>query len=66
MGCYFSLGVLPDPGIKDPFPALAGRFFTTELPGEPLRAVRLNLNGVDVCVCVSYLVVSDSLQPHGL
>ena len=61
-----SLGDLPDPGIKAPFSALAGRFFTTELPGEPLRVVRLNLNGVDVCVCVciSYLVVSDSLQPH--
>ena len=31
-------GDLPDPGIKPVFPAspaLAGRFFTTELPGKP-------------------------------
>ena len=63
-----SPGDFPDPGIKAPFPALAGRFFTTELPEEPLRVVGLNLNGVNVCVCVcvcvSYLVVSDPLQPH--
>ena len=25
----------PDPGIKPVSPALAGRFFTTELPGKP-------------------------------
>ena len=25
----------PDPGIKPTSPALAGRFFTTELPGKP-------------------------------
>ena len=25
----------PDPGIKPMSPALAGRFFTTELPGKP-------------------------------
>ena len=33
-------GNLPDPGIESKFlvsPALAGRFFTTELPGKPLR-----------------------------
>ena len=29
-----SLGDLHDPGIKPEFPALAGRFFTTELPGK--------------------------------
>ena len=31
-------GYLPDPGIEPEFtaaPALAGRFFTTELPGKP-------------------------------
>ena len=28
-------GDLPDPGIKSASPALAGRFFTTELPGKP-------------------------------
>ena len=30
-----SPGVLPDPRIKPTSPALAGRFFTTELPGRP-------------------------------
>ena len=30
-----SLGDFPNLGIKPPFPALAGRFFTTELPGKP-------------------------------
>ena len=28
-------GDLPDPGIKPQSPALAGGFFTTELPGKP-------------------------------
>ena len=28
-------GDLPDPGIKAVSPALAGGFFTTELPGKP-------------------------------
>ena len=28
---------LPDPGIKSVSPELAGRFFTTELPGKPLE-----------------------------
>ena len=28
-------GDLPNPGIELTFPALAGRFFTTELPGLP-------------------------------
>ena len=26
----------PNPGIKPAFPALAGRFFTTEPPGKPI------------------------------
>ena len=30
-------GDLPDPGIKPPCPALAGRFFTTEPPGKPSK-----------------------------
>ena len=32
-----SPGVLPDPGIKPASPALAGGFFTNELPGKPLE-----------------------------
>ena len=31
------LGDLPDPGIKAVSPALAGGFFTTELPGKTSR-----------------------------
>ena len=35
-GLSFPLpGDLPNPGIKSRFPALAGRFFTTESPGKP-------------------------------
>ena len=30
---------LPDPGIKPTSPPLAGRFFTTELPGKPTSSV---------------------------
>ena len=30
-----SLGDLSNPGIKPTSPALAGRFFTSELPGKP-------------------------------
>ena len=28
-------GDLPDPGVEPTSPVLAGRFFTTELPGKP-------------------------------
>ena len=34
-----SPGDLPDPRIQPTSPALAGRFFTTELPGKPLHQV---------------------------
>ena len=30
-------GDLPDPEIEPKFPALAGRFFTAEPPGKPLK-----------------------------
>ena len=33
---FLSPGDLPDPEIKPMSPALAGRFFTTEIPGKPL------------------------------
>ena len=29
--------LLPNPGIKSASPALAGRFFTTESPGEAIK-----------------------------
>ena len=34
-------GNFPDPGIKPLSPALAGRFFTTEPPGEPQQLYML-------------------------
>ena len=37
---------LPDPGIKRMFPALTGRFFTTEPPGMP---------STRICVCAKSL-----------
>ena len=39
-----SLGDLPDPGIEPTSPALAGRFFTTEPPGEALTPSPLPQN----------------------
>ena len=38
---------LPDLGIKPVSPALAGRFFTTEMPGKP-NVVKIQ-GGVDDC-----------------
>ena len=38
-----SPGNLPYPGIKPTSPALAGEFFTTELPGKPTLNPKLNL-----------------------
>ena len=37
-----SLGDLPNPRIKLKSPALAGGFFTTEPPGNPLKGVNPN------------------------
>ena len=42
---FLSPGVLPDPGIEPGSPALAGGFFTTELPGKPLlNAIMMMMN----------------------
>ena len=58
-----SPGGLPHPGIELTFPALAGRFFTTEPPGEPCfsNRVRIFTEGVaftflidDSSVCSTY------------
>ena len=54
---------LPDPGIKPKSlmsPALASRFFTIAPPGKP------NNNNQFSSVHFSLLVMSNSLQPHGL
>ena len=36
-------------------PALAGKFYTTELPGTPDMGITFNTHGV-VCVCVCVCV----------
>ena len=36
-----SIRDLPDPGIEPAFPALVGRFFTTEPPGKPRTLRRI-------------------------
>ena len=42
---FLSPGVHPDPGIEPRSPALAGGFFTTELPGKPLlNAIMMMMN----------------------
>ena len=47
-GLLFSTpGDLPDPGIELASPALAGGFFTTEPPGEPLLGTQGDLNITD-------------------
>ena len=56
-----SQGDLPDPRIKPTSPALAGRFFTTELSGY--LTMHRKVPKTRLCVCSA---VSDSLQPHGL
>ena len=52
-----SRGDLTDSGIKSLSSALAGGFFTTELPGKPPK---LSFSSVQF----SRSVVSDSLRPH--
>ena len=39
LSCPTARGGLPGPGIKPVSPTVAGRFFTTEPPGNPLFAV---------------------------
>ena len=53
-------GNLPNPGIEPTVlmsPALAGRFFTTELPGRPLLYARDSANTVRGCVYTCVFVV---------
>ena len=38
---FLSPGDLPNPRIEPSSPALAGRFFTTELPGKPIITVAI-------------------------
>ena len=60
-------GDFPNPGIVTP--ALAGRFFTTELPGKPPGLCSLAAKYDPLTISLlsfSYSVVSYSLQTHGL
>ena len=43
-----SPGNLPDPGIKPMSPALAGGFFTTELPGKPHYSFTILFNVYEI------------------
>ena len=42
---------LPDSGIKPRSPALAGRFFTAELPGKPQIIGQVNANIAKIVKC---------------
>ena len=46
-------GDLPDPGIKSRSPALASRFFTTELPGKAYTNLCMYLYIYNLCIYVS-------------
>ena len=52
MGCHFLLqGNVSDPGIEPVFPAslaLAGKFFTTELPKKPFQTHYYYTNTDDI------------------
>ena len=62
MGCHFHLrGDLPNSEIKLASPVLAGRFFTTEPPGQALYHIYVC---VTLCSVTSFMF--DSLWPHGL
>ena len=58
---FLPQGNLANTGIKPMSPALAGRFFTTEPPGKPLKHGNVHLS---FSVQFSHSIVSDSLQPH--
>ena len=45
---------LPDPGIERVSPALAGRFFTTELPGKPTGDIPTHRRNKGLCSCGAY------------
>ena len=62
-----SLGDLPDAGIEPTFPALAGGFFTTEPPGEPIGSWLILLTW---CICKLRKLLPDDriilAEFHGL
>ena len=68
-------GNLPHPGIKPTSPAMAGGFFTTEMPGEPFLSVsqyqsergrqRLTPHGAEQAAGVCFLSWFSLLPPPG-
>ena len=50
-----SPGDLPNPGIELASPELAGRFFTTELPGKSLPSTLLVPNSWQLLICSLFL-----------
>ena len=54
-----STGSLPNPGTEPASPPLAGRFFTTELPGKP------NLHYYFVQINAKYSKLMDSILESG-
>ena len=70
MGWLFtSPGDLPDAGIEPMTPALAGRFFTTELPEKPEPYLKVSLNflnsNVRVFVAIIFKICSMSFNMLG-
>ena len=60
-------GNLPDPRIELTSPVLAGRFFTTELPGKPSHVINLsNFCEATPCVSISSSVRWQSFLGHGI
>ena len=65
-----SPGDLPNPGVESAFPALAGRFFTTEPPGKPhscLQRVKTSHEGArlrESCVNRTLLSYPESGWKH--
>ena len=51
-----SLGDIPEPGIEPASPALAGGFFTTDLPGKLIYIYLYMCVCMCVCVCVCVCV----------
>ena len=58
-------GNLPNPGIEPTSPVLAGRFFTTELPGKPSHVITpSNFCEATPCVSISSSVRWQSFLGH--
>ena len=59
---FLSPGDLPDSGIEPGSPALAGRFFTFELPAKPLvktysHLYKTSIGNVSSCELSTFLII---------